>query len=97
MSVKERLKEFINYKGISVRSFEAKCGFSYGYIANMRVSMQPEKVTSIAERYPELNTGWLLTGEGDTVSSLAASIAFSRFVSLTRTKTFNLIIVFIIK
>ena len=41
MSVKERLKEFINYKGISVRSFEAKCGFSYGYIANMRVSMQP--------------------------------------------------------
>ena len=28
MSVKERLKEFINYKGISVRSFEAKCGYS---------------------------------------------------------------------
>ena len=69
MSVKERLKEFINYKGISVRSFEAKCGFSYGYIANMRVSMQPEKVTSIAERYPELNTGWLLTGEGDMLKN----------------------------
>lgn len=35
----------------------------------MRVSMQPEKVTSIAERYPELNTGWLLTGEGDMLKN----------------------------
>lgn len=69
MTVKERLKEFINYKRMSVRSFETKCGLSYGYIANMRVSMQPEKITSIAEQFPELNTGWLLTGEGSMLKN----------------------------
>lgn len=65
MTVKERLKQFITYKGISVRSFERDCGLSYGYVNNMRVSIQPDKITSIASQFPELNTGWLLTGEGE--------------------------------
>ena len=29
-SVKERLKAFIEYKKISIRSFENRCGLSYG-------------------------------------------------------------------
>lgn len=69
MTVKERIKEFITYKEISVRSFEKKCGLSYGYINNMRVSIQPDKITSIAAQYPDLNTGWLLTGEGEMLKS----------------------------
>ena len=64
MSVKDRLKEYINYKKLSVRAFETTCGFSYGYVANIRVSMQPDKVMSIAEHFPDCNTAWLLTGEG---------------------------------
>lgn len=70
MTVKERLKEFISYKGMSIRAFEAKCGLSYGYIANIRVSIQPDKVTNIAEQFPDLNTGWLLTGEGNMLKTL---------------------------
>lgn len=69
MTVKERIKAFIKFKEVSVRSFENKCGLSYGYINNMRVSIQPDKVTSIAAQYPDLNTGWLLTGEGEMVKS----------------------------
>ena len=64
MSVKERLKQYIEHKKMSVRSFEKVCGLSYGYINNMRVSMQPDKVENIAMHFPDLNTGWLLTGEG---------------------------------
>jgi len=30
----------------------------------MRVSIQPDKISSIALKFPELDTGWLLTGEG---------------------------------
>lgn len=71
MTVKERLREFISYKGMSVRAFEAKCGLSYGYIANMRVSLQPDKVMNIAKQFPDLNTGWLLTGEGNMLKTLA--------------------------
>lgn len=63
-SVKERLKAFIEKKGISVRSFETRCGLSYGYVGNMRQSIQPDKIKRIAHCFPELNTGWLLTGEG---------------------------------
>ena len=64
-SVKQRLKEYIKYKGIPVRLFESTCGLSYGYVSNMRVSIQPDKVSNIARHYPDLNTGWLLTGEGE--------------------------------
>lgn len=63
-TVKERLKRFIESKGISVRSFEQTCGLSFGYVGNMRQSIQPDKVKSISRCFPELNTGWLLTGEG---------------------------------
>lgn len=63
-TVKERLKQYIDFKGISVRSFESTCGLSYGYVGNMRQSIQPDKIMKIAHYFPDLNTGWLLTGEG---------------------------------
>lgn len=68
-TVKERLKSFIKFKGISVRAFESTCGFSYGFVANMRNSMQPDKVMRIAQYFPELNSGWLLAGEGEMLRS----------------------------
>ena len=58
-SVKERLKAFIEYKKISIRSFENRCGLSYGYVNNMRVSIQPAKLKSISLQFPDL------TGEGE--------------------------------
>lgn len=68
-TVKERLKEFIEHKGISIRSFESTCGLSYGYVGNMRQSIQPDKVKRIAHCFPDLNTGWLLSGEGEMLKS----------------------------
>lgn len=65
MSVKERLKEFIKYKGISERKFCKAAGLALSYVNNIRVSIQPDRVNSIAVAFPELNTGWLLTGEGE--------------------------------
>ena len=31
----------------------------------MRKSLQPDKIKSIAMNYPDLNTDWLITGEGE--------------------------------
>lgn len=73
-TVKERLKEFIEYKGISIRSFESTCGLSYGYVGNMRQSIQPDKVTKIAHCFPDLNTGWLLSGEGEMLKTDQAAV-----------------------
>lgn len=75
-SVKERLKAYIEYKKISVRSFENQCGLSYGYVNNMRVSIQPAKLKGISTQFPDLNKSWLLTGEGEMlVSSEQKSLA----------------------
>lgn len=63
-TVKERIKEFAKYKEKSIRAFEIKCGLTIGYINAIRVSLQPDKIQSIASHYPDLNTSWLLTGEG---------------------------------
>lgn len=65
MNVKDRLIKFIEYKNLNKNKFEKTCGLSTGYIGNMRVSIQPDKIKSIATNFPELNTGWLLTGEGE--------------------------------
>lgn len=63
--VKERLVRFIEYKGLSKNKFEKVCGFSPRYVSNISQSIQPDKVERISINYPDLNTGWLLTGEGE--------------------------------
>ena len=63
-TVKHRVIQFIEYKNISVREFERRCGLSYGYVNNMRVSIQPDRLKNIATCFPELNTGWLITVDG---------------------------------
>lgn len=64
MSVKERLLEYIKFKKISARQFSLSLGMSATYVASMRKSIQPDTLNSIAIQYPDLDTGWLMTGEG---------------------------------
>ena len=59
-TVKERLLKFIKFKELSTHKFEKTCGLSTGYVANIRVSIQPDKIQKIAHKFSELNTGWLL-------------------------------------
>ena len=68
-TIKDRLIIYINHLGISVRKFEIECELSNGYIKNIRQSIMPDKLRKIALCYPELNTGWLMTGEGDMLKS----------------------------
>ena len=63
--VKTRLIQFIEHKGISKNKFEQLCGLSTRYVSNISVSIQPDKIKKISLVFPELNTGWLLTGEGE--------------------------------
>lgn len=65
MTVKQRLIEFAKSQEKSVRSFEIKAGLNPGYVNNIRQSIQPDKLQRIAQKYPQLNPGWLMTGEGN--------------------------------
>lgn len=65
MGVKERLTEFLNYKGISKTEFGRKIGVSSAYVSSIRRSIDKEKVKSIALNFPDLNIDWLLYGDGE--------------------------------
>lgn len=62
---KERLKAFVKYTGLPVYKFEARCGLSNGYISSMRRGIGYKALEQISETFPELNTAWLQTGQGE--------------------------------
>jgi DNA-binding XRE family transcriptional regulator len=63
--MKERLTEFLAYLGIEQTKFEEKIGLS-GLISKINNGgISPNIVDKISEKYPELNTGWLKTGDGE--------------------------------
>lgn len=66
-TIKERLKLFISFLGISTRKFEIDCGLPNAYVNNIRNSVTEDKLQNILERYPQLNKTWLVFGEGDMV------------------------------
>lgn len=82
MSVKERLIEFVKHKGISNSEFCRRIGVSNAFISSMVKSIQPDKLQSIALNFPELNTGWLMTGEGEMLNEMMPPVAKDRFLEL---------------
>lgn len=67
-TVKQRLIHFIEYKGLSKNKFEELCGLSKRYVSNISVSIQPDKAKKISLMFPELNMGWVLSGEGEMIN-----------------------------
>ena len=65
MAVKERLREYIKVLGISEREFCRRIGVATSYVNSIRTSIQPDKMKSIGEQFPELNPMWLITGDGE--------------------------------
>lgn len=62
-----RIKEYIDYKGISVRKFEELNGFSNGSFASQfknNKTIGVDKVENILHNFKDINPIWLLTGVG---------------------------------
>lgn len=72
MSVKERLIEYLDFKGISKSNFGRAIGVSSAYVTSIRKSIDDEKVLRISEKYPDLNINWLLYGEGEMLKTSTA-------------------------
>ncbi|MEN6444603.1 MAG: helix-turn-helix transcriptional regulator [Candidatus Cloacimonas sp.] len=64
MSVKERIKVFLEYKKMSQAAFEKQCGLSNGYVNNIRRSISDNILQKVVLTFPELNPVWLRMGEG---------------------------------
>lgn len=67
MSAKERLKEFVKYKGIGRNRFEELVGISSGYISSKSPSVGSEIIEKIVYIYHDLNIEWLVTGRGQMI------------------------------
>jgi DNA transposition AAA+ family ATPase len=64
----QRIKEFIDFKGISIRAFEQSIGMSNGSFASQLKngkSIGIDKLENILHIYPMLSSDWVLTGKGN--------------------------------
>lgn len=59
----DRIKQFIDYKGLSVRKFSQETGLSNGFMSKVK-DVGCSKAEKIVDTYPELNLYWLITGQG---------------------------------
>lgn len=71
--ISERLKKFIDSQKISVREFERRSGLGNGYVSSIKFSILPSKLSNISLQFPNLNTTWLLTGDGEMLRSTDGS------------------------
>lgn len=67
--IQDRIKQFIECKGISNREFERSCGLSNAFVRNVRDTISTKTLELILQAYPEINRDWLLTGEGAMLSN----------------------------
>lgn len=67
--MKQRLILFIQAMHLSQGKFEKEVGLSNGYVNNISKGIGADKLQRIATQYPDLNTDWLMTGEGKMLKS----------------------------
>lgn len=68
----ERLKQFIDYKGIPVSGFEKSIGMSNASFSKSlrnKKAIGTDKLENILKIYPEINPTWLLHGKGPMMLS----------------------------
>ena len=72
--MKERILQFIDYKGFSKSKFYRETGLSNG-ILDKKSGLTLDSIEKIYSKYPEINIEWLLTGKGEMLKTFAQNIA----------------------
>lgn len=75
MSVKDRLLDFVAYTGLSRRKFQERINVSNSYIQNISEGIGADVMNRISIQFPDLNTSWLLTGEGEMLKSSCGGVS----------------------
>lgn len=69
MTLKERVLDYCEAKGMSISAFERAAGLSNGFFKESTRNPRADKRKQISEAFPDLNISWLLTGEGEMLKS----------------------------
>ncbi len=68
----QRLKEYIEFKGIAVSIAEKKAGLSNGSLSKpfkVNTAIKTDTLEKFLNKYSEINPVWLLTGNGSMIKS----------------------------
>lgn len=65
MGVQERLKQFLQSKNLTYKQFELVCGLGNGTAARIGENTRDTILLRISKAFPDFNTHWLMSGEGD--------------------------------
>lgn len=68
MSDKERIKQYLEYKGISKNKFYSQTGLSIGFL-DSGSSLGVDKARIIINKFPDISLNWLIMGIGDMLRS----------------------------
>ncbi len=74
MDIKDRLKEVRDYAKMGQTNFEKHTGISSGYFNKVKSSVGSDTIIKIADKFPELNIEWLITGNGTMLKSETSPI-----------------------
>ena len=78
MTVKERIEQFADEKGLSVKQVTIRAGLSNGYFNNTaNPSRKAQKL--IHSAWPELNMAWLMVGTGDMLVNDSVTAESDKF------------------
>ena len=86
-TVRQRLIEYLEYKGIGRNKFETIAGLSLGYITKLKNAPGADKLVSILSAAPDLNREWLLTGEGEMLKPDVRQVPQSEEATLITTNS----------
>jgi repressor LexA len=77
MKIIHRLKEYIDYKGISLNSFDKSIGVANGYIGKQiknEASIGADIIEKIVSIYTDINLRWFITGKGEMLQSNVSTV-----------------------
>ncbi|WP_290170478.1 helix-turn-helix transcriptional regulator, partial [uncultured Muribaculum sp.] len=67
MKISDRIAEFIQAKGMSIRALEQTIGCSNGLLGrciNKKTEISSQWISKIIEAFPDVSSEWFMTGKG---------------------------------
>jgi phage repressor protein C with HTH and peptisase S24 domain len=68
---KDKISQYLKYKGISKNKFYIQTGLSTGFLDSGN-SLGVDKLRKIIDNYPDFNPAWLLTGRGEMIKNVGS-------------------------
>lgn len=80
MTAKEKIIQYIDYKGISKRDFYRQTGFSNGFLDSGK-HIGSDNIKIIISNYPDISLDWLVMDDGEMIKTKNAEITNKKNVS----------------